>query len=84
MILLDHLSGTYSQADADIMNAAVHDAVVYFDVDTADLSDRERLMILDEIETTVVSNFFNGRVLYRTQDLLPENFQRFLASRVNR
>ncbi len=81
MITIDQLGGQYSQADADAMNEAARQAIFHFDVETADLSEKERRQIIDEIETTIVANFFGGRLLYEIGDLLPEAFQRLLAAR---
>ncbi len=84
MITRAQFGSRFSQADIDAMNAAIDDAIFFFDIETADLSERERLQLIDEIETNVVANFFNGQVLYQTQDLLPEVYQRLLASRTRR
>jgi hypothetical protein len=81
MITVAQFGRKYSKAEVEIMNAAVREAVFYFDVETLELSDSERQEIIDEIETNVVASFFNGKVLYATPELLPEKFQRFLAAR---
>jgi hypothetical protein len=63
------------------MNRAVDEAIFYFDIDSADLSLRERQDLIEMLETNVINNFFKGKLLWEIKDLLPEAYQRFLATR---
>jgi len=84
MIERARLSGRFSSADVEIMNAAAREAIFYFDIDMAELDESERSEIIETIETNIVNNFYQGRVLWQTHELLPEAYRRFLETRVKR